>query len=372
MMIKGQSTRRLAGICLVTFLGLLTQYYFVFFAFFLSAVYVLGKMKSRKWKEAAIYSAALFGAVGAMVLAFPACITQLTRTDEFVAAETRNNLSTGGMVATNLISYISSINMDFLGGWIRPVAAGGFMAALFCLGKGWKRARTLRESEIGREENEKNVVGMSRSGGGKWSPEGKAAVALTIVLGLCFFTVSWVAVVPGVRYIYNLYPLLALLAVWWIDRLVTWGLGKGRASSRACVGILAVMVFLFARGYFRGHVQYLYPENEERRELAAAYADKYCLYIDDGENSPLTQDLIELCGFQGVYVMPEEQIGQVREVLEGKEIGDGLVVYVDTNEFWSSGYDGERVMEELMAATGLSEYCHLYSHELSETYFLRR
>ena len=81
--------------------------------------------------------------------------------------------------------------------------------------------------------------------------------------------------------------------------------------------------------------------------------------------------MVELCGFRGVYAMPREGIRQVKEVLKGKDVQGGLIVYVDTNEFWSSGYDGETVMEELREATGFRGYTHLYSHELSETYLLQ-
>ncbi len=360
MWIKGQTLRRLAGICLVTFLGLLTQYYFVFFAFFLSAVYVLGKLKDKRWREAFIYSAALIGAVGAMVLTFPACITQLTRNDEFVAQETRSNLASGAMLATNIISYISCVNMDFLGGWIRPMAVGGFLVFAVCLWKGLKREKTGSGAGQGRVKLCLNVR----------SPEDKAALSLTLALGGAGLAVAWAAVVPGARYIYNLYPVMAVLATGWVSRFVLWCLGKGKEAERMNLALLAALLILFVRGYSQGYVQYLYPENEERIRLAASYQQNYCLYINNGENAPLTQDLIELSAFRGLYAMPKEDIVHVNKILEEKGINSGIVVYVDTNEFWSSGYDGEEVMEELKTLTGYSRYRLLYSHELSETYIL--
>ena len=101
------------------------------------------------------------------------------------------------------------------------------------------------------------------------------------------------------------------------------------------------------------------------------YQDLYCLYIDNYENAPLTQDLVELSKFKGVYVMPQERIWQVQEILEGKDYSNGLIVYVDTNEFWSSGYDGQKVMEQLRAELGAEDFQYLYDNELSETYLLR-
>ena len=124
-------------------------------------------------------------------------------------------------------------------------------------------------------------------------------------------------------------------------------------------------------GFCLGYVRYLYPENEERVRLARQYEDLYCLYINNYENAPLTQDLMELSGFRGVYVMPKEEIERVQELAEGKDWKKGLVVYVDTNDFWSSGYDGTEVMEKLKAETKAREYVYLYAHELSETYLLK-
>lgn len=358
MIRDGQKARWLLGICLATFLGLLTQYYFVFAAFFLSGFYVLWKLGKRRWKEAAVYSAALFGSVGAMVCVFPACITQLTRTDEFVAAETRNNLLGGGVVR-NLVSYISSINMDFFGGWIRGAALVAVATVAVCLWIFFRKRKSAQKEDTGRKSRKDAL-----------RPEDEAALILTLAAGFSFLAVSWIAVVPGVRYIYNLYPLMVTLAVWWVMKFTGWCLGKGKGACRLYAALLLLMAVCYANGYRQGYVQYLYPENEERVRLAAMYRDLDCLYIDNYENAPLTQDLIELSGFRGVYIMPEEQIGQVNQIMEGRDSQKGLIVYVDTNEFWSSGYDAGAVIARLKEETGFGSARKLYSHELSETYIL--
>ena len=350
---EGQSLKRLFLICAVTFSGLLTQYYFVFIAFFLSAVYVLWKLWKRRWKEAAVYSAALLGSVGLMAAAYPACITQLTRTDEFVANETRNNFMNGAVIARNLISYISDINMDFFSGRIRQAAAAAVLTAVWCL---WRRFKKGREKPKGEA--------------GQISCCDRMAAALMLVWVLSFLAVSMAAVVTGVRYIYNLYPLLCILAVWAVRKVTGWGFGKTRALKFVQAGILALVGALYLNGFSRGYVRYLFPENEERVRLAEGYRDLYCLYIDNYENAPLTQDLMELSRFQGLYVMPEEKIEQIQEILKGKDTKDGLVVYVDTSEFWSSGYDSGEVMEKLKEETGAEGYRFLYSNVLSETYVL--
>lgn len=349
---EGQSLKRLFLICAVTFSGLLTQYYFVFIAFFLSAVYVLWKLWKHRWKEAAVYSAALLGSVGLMVAVYPACITQLTRTDEFVANETRNNFMNGAVIARNLISYISDINMDFFSGRIREAAAAAALTAVWCL---WTRLAKGR----GKPKGETSQISCCD----------RMVAALMLVWTLSFLAVSMAAVVTGVRYIYNLYPLFCILAVWAVRKVTGWGF-EGRTLKFVQAGILALMGVLYLNGFSRGYVRYLYPENEERVRLVEEYKDLYCLYIDNYENAPLTQDLMELSKFQGLYVMPEAKIGQIQAILKGKDTKGGLVVYVDTNEFWSSGYDSREVMERLKKETGAEDCRFLYSNGLSETYIL--
>lgn len=351
---EGQSRRRLLSICGVTFLGLMTQYYFVFAAFFLSAVYVLHKLWKRRWKEALVYSGALLGSVALMVAVYPACITHLTRTDEFVAAETRNNFMNGAVTARNLISYISDINIDFFAGRIREGAAAAALVLALCI--------------LGRRRRQKRQEGGC---GGCWACGDSIGLGLAAVWALSFLSVSMAAVVTGVRYIYNLYPLLCVLAVWCVMRITQWGLGGAKGMNLVRGGLLALMAVLFLNGYKLGFVRYLYPENVKRTETAKKYRDLYCLYVDNYENAPLTQDLMELSGFKGVYVMPEEKIGQIGEILEGKDCEEGLIVYVDTNAFWSSGYDGGEVMERLKEAVGAGGYELLYDNILSRTYLLK-
>lgn len=199
----------------------------------------------------------------------------------------------------------------------------------------------------------------------------RLALALAFVWILSFLAVSMAAVVTGARYIYNLYPLFSVLAVWAAGKATGRGLWGSRLEGLLRAAALGAMVFLLWDGARLGHVRYLYPENEERARLAEQYRDRYCLYIDNFENAPLTQDLMELSKFRGLYVMPMERIERVEEILGERDAADGLVVYVDTNAFWSSGYDGREVMERLKDRMGAAGYELLYSNELSETYLLK-
>ena len=351
LLLDGQTAKRLVALAAVTFLGLLTQYYFVFLAFFLSGFYVLWKLYERKWKEAAVFAVVMLGAVGAMVLCFPACIAHLTRPDNFVAEETGRNLTTFAAVPTNLIAFISSINMDFLGGRIRETAAVAAVAFAGGLLYRWRRKKRGGTPVYPADRKTVTVLG------------------LTAACILSFLCIVVVAVVPGARYLYNLYPVMAVLGVWWAVHLTDWCL-CGRKAAPVYAAMLLGMGFLYGTGYGRGCVQYLYPENEARVRAASENSGCYCLYVTDYRNAPLTQDLLELSGYRGIYISSAGHLDRLPVILAEKGTVDSLVVYVDTNDFWSSGYDDARVLEQIKKETGYHESRFLYENELSKAFLL--
>ncbi len=72
-----KSTRLFIGIGMTVTAGLMTQYYFLIFAFFISAVYILWRMYYHRWKEVIEYAVAVLGGVVVELLLFPASVSQI-------------------------------------------------------------------------------------------------------------------------------------------------------------------------------------------------------------------------------------------------------------------------------------------------------
>lgn len=68
----------------------------------------------------------------------------------------------------------------------------------------------------------------------------------------------------------------------------------------------------------------------------------------------------------------QEKLNNVKAVLAEKDLEKGLIVTVDYNEFWGSGYDGEEVVREISSQTGLTVTECLFAQELSVTYLLEK
>ena len=51
---------------------------------------------------------------------------------------------------------------------------------------------------------------------------------------------------------------------------------------------------------------------------------------------------------------------------------DDLIVYIDVDSMWGSGFNPDTMLKELEDETGYAETEHLYRYGLSDTYLLRR
>lgn len=357
-----QRPKELVMLYFATICGILTQYYFVIFAFFLSAAYCLWKMLKKAWKEAFIYGAVMFGSVGSAVLLFPACITQLTRPDEVVAQETRKNIGNLNTFVTNLKSYGYGIHSDFLSGLYLAAFFLVFLAAVAVLCAVFYRAYS---KENGKREEDRC--------GRKEREHDDPAVAAMGVLSFgwigAVLTISAVAVVPSPRYICSLYPLMVLTGVWILRRL--WG--ELLVAADVCLaGIAILFLGLSVLSYQRGFVQYLYPDEPARLAVAEQYDDTPCLYVTNYRMAALTQDLRTLSCYKEFYVTSQENLKNIESILTKGSVGNRLIVTVDNNSFWGSGYDGEEVVREICGPTGFTVKECLFAPELSVTYLLER
>ena len=87
-MYQGPVKRRYyPAVGLILFLGLFTQYFFVFFAFFLSAAYCLRELWKRHFKEFLLYAASAFAGIAVFYICYP-CVTDQLFADKLVSGQT--------------------------------------------------------------------------------------------------------------------------------------------------------------------------------------------------------------------------------------------------------------------------------------------
>ena len=329
---------------LTVFLGLMTQYYFVFYAFFLCAAYVFYALYQKDFRSLLRFALWAFAGVGLLVLAFPACLDQLFA----------DHIVSGGSALANLKNTAQyRPRLSLIADYLRFSGMRGPRYLAMALAA----ALLLLSPRLPRAAREKRLDGRAL-----WVIL-PAYVAGTVVVIL--------SPVVAERYVYNLIPIFVLTLGLGID-LVFRGLGPfpGERLVKPAL-FLAVLAFavLMARTV---QPEYLYTVYQDYDRDMERFQDSPCVYLDDGFHEPLTQDLQQLLYFEDVLVTPSGDSQAVRDYLARYPEAEHCVVFVDIDTFWSSGYDPDTVLPVLLDNSDFSDYELMYWNYLSKAFLLSK
>lgn len=325
------------GVCI--FLGLMTQYYFVFYAFFLCAAYLVYALIKREYT--ALWQFALCAVAGVVLLplVFPSCLRQL-----FADA-----LVSGGSALDNLMAFSQypSRLAYFLGEAHHGLKAAIY-TALACVLALLLLARKLRlQYRLGNLRFESLVV--------------------IVPAFLTFFFVAVISPVAEARYIYNIVPLFALAVgflLYLLDQTIwVYGTERARIIALAAVAALALWEARCAPP------QYLYPEYRDYDAILSEYSSAPCVYYNDDRFEAMTQDLLQLMTFDSVYVLDEEHCTDIEDYVADS---DRFVAYFDISEFWGSGYQPDALIARIASSTDFDHAELLYQNGLSATYLISK
>ena len=317
--------------------GLLTQYYFVFFAFFLCAAYVLRALLKKQYRALAWFiPCALLGALS-LLLVFPAALDHLF-SGELVSGESAaENLRNFAQYPVRLRTFTGFA----LHGLKAAIYTGLAALAAFCFG--FKRLR-------GRD------VSLD------W-------LVFIVPAFLSFVLVAVISPVDEARYIYNLIPafVLAVSFLLYLLEKAFDGAKRPRFSAAVFLAIAALAVWE-ARC---APPDYLYPEHAAYNAALEERSGDPCVFFAEPEWAfvPMTEDLIQLLHFPEVYVTDQASLAPMLDYVGD---ADEVVVYIDVSEFWSSGYDADALLARIRDETGFRRAEELFTTGLSTTYVISR
>ena len=329
---------------LTVFLGLMTQYYFVFYAFFLCAGYVFYALFRKKFKSLALFVVCAFAGVGLLLLCFPACLDQLFAEKLVSGGNALENLRDTAGYAERFTLLIRPLRLKYLKA-ARYTALFLLPALLLCC-RGVLRA--------GREK--RLVIAPT------------ALILLPALIALPLVTV--ISPVIENRYFYNLIPILVLI-VSFLLHLLEEALGErkhGELWKNAAVLAVLALALWEARTI---PPDYLYPQYRDYDAALAPYAAGPCVYMTDDYFAPVTQDLLQLLAFDDVFLTGDADSPALDAYLAAREAAD-CVVFIDVSPFWSSGFDADTMLPALLESTEFSASELLYENELSAAYLLSK
>ena len=325
-------------IALTLLAGLLTQYYFVFYAFFLCAAYVVWALVKKRYKALAWFvPCALVGALS-LLLVFPAALDHLF-SGELVSGESAlDNLK-------NLAQYPARFKVFF------GAARHGLKAAIFTALAALAALFVCR------------VRGRKAEIRGEW---------LVLILP-AFVTLVLVAVISPVdepRYIYNIMPLFVLAVSFLLDLLERACEGV-RYKERAAAAIFLAISALALWEARSAPPDYLYPEHAEYNAVLKEHSASPCVFFAEPEWAfvPMTEDLMQLLIFPEVYVTDQKDLAPMLDYVGD---ADEAVLFIDISKFWSSGYDDAALIRRIAAETDYTKAEQLFTIGLSTTYLISR
>ncbi len=320
--------------------GLITQYYFVFYAFFLCAAYVIYALIKKEYKALAWFvPCALVGALS-LLFVFPACMDHLFADNIVSGGNAMENLLNFAQYPVRLKTFVGFVTHGLKAAIIIALLA---VVALIVYFKKFKAAAKDRQFDL-------------------------RALVLIIPAFIVLVIVALISPVDEPRYIYNLIPAFVLTACLMLH-LLEQTLGSFEREKLIKTAVLLGIMALALWQARCAPPDYLYPEYAEYDAIVAEHSDDKCVYFSDNRFEAITQDLLQLMAFDDFYVSDDTELTGALDYVDG---ADEFVAYVDISVFWSSGYDPDKIISALAEASDYDKAELLYQNGLSATYLISK
>lgn len=360
----------------ITYLGFLTQYYYVIFLFFIGAAFCIYLL----WRDRSIRSCLRYGAsqIIAFVLAYltyPSCLGQMFRGQRGAqATENFRNLSNTAERLRFFYDLLDEYVFGKMLTWVLLLAAILVVAVYAKAGR-----RRLPESDSLKRNGQTSVARQSKQTA-TWR-KGRTDIAYWLLMAAVigyFLTVSKTALLLGDtsnRYQLPVYGVIVLLLFDGICRLgrgcvTAMGAGKNAVRTSRCLGIAAVFGCLIVdiSGLVGDRVVFLYPEDKQQVEFARerAEADTPVVYVyQTGAEWCIWDVTNELLEYPAVYFVSadSEWLIEDERIAEAQE----LVVYL------ADGADADtelgRILGDTPNLTGYKE--QVFEEKYCDVYYVR-
>lgn len=280
---------------LATIAGILSQYYFLFFAFFFCGLICVHFFAKKDWTMLGCYMATEIGAVAAAELLFPRMLVRLLFGDR--GTEALENMLHGTDYVSQLRTVLEVISRELFGGYgavVLAVSTVLLLAAVvkkkdFCLTDGF-------------------------------------ALLLLAVSGGYILAVTKIAPYQVDRYFMCIFPLLILYSVYGVCRGLLVIFRENRAGAAAAAAVLAAFTVFCT---VTGEVSYVYPDGAERAEILEAYDELPVVALNgDYYNDSVLQWAFEFRNFVHVFLCRNNEPADIAIAAEDGMLDGGFLLYV--------------------------------------------
>lgn len=325
----GITKRRMIAVWLILYLGSMTHYYFVVLGFWAAVIFAIQNRREKKG-DVIKYATGCLAAEALFVSTYPYVISQAMGTEtNNVGSEIMKNLFNWRLWIQQTINLVKS-QVEALS--YMKVTSAIIATLLICLTI-FAFVYSIHKHEH-KDEDADITVYISRF-----------MVWLATVYACTFLSISFIGgEYVFLRYIYYIGPSLYILIAYIVRSFCRI---KPQALHFAVIFAIAFAVSNFAYGTFNDMSPYLYREDYKNDMLLKTYHD-YSLIVMTSRNPAVpTGNLTKMMLFERVYISDDVDIlgkNIVGECL-GKE--RECVVYIDTDTYFTDGYDAAEVIDEI-------------------------
>ncbi|MBX9033643.1 glycosyltransferase family 39 protein [Gordonibacter massiliensis (ex Traore et al. 2017)] len=339
--------------------GLMTQYFFVFYTFILSAFYVLYCLWKKRWKDVLTFSIFAFGGVGLFVLAWPACFTHLFGSD-IVSGSTVASNATDPM---SMLYRVKSLLKEMIAQAPAVMAVGMLAFVSVLVGALTQKAKT-----------KERLPGLN------------VAVLVLLPALIACIAIAITSPYDSPRYIYHLVPLLSTTAVVFLFAALeaferkasektsspaptTPPMSKKITHSDSFQNSICLLVILTSFASTLSIApSWLNLECARSKEAISPFKDSPCIYVTDNVNPPATLNLFELAHFDDVLFIDEATAASTTiDYLKRHGQKDDVIVFIAS---YPDAKDENAVLDEMHVVSGKKDHEELYRGDISAAYRL--
>lgn len=349
--------------------GMLTQYYFLIFAFFTCAMFWICLLINKYWKSVIEYSVVILLGLTCSYLIWPEVYNDVF--NGYRGNEAFKNLKDISSLKSAVISYAKIISQDLFGNHlILWFGCAGVMLLIFIVLRfiqitlrknrqnEWEISIQRKKLEITKSKKLEITITVTK--------DIMFLIAILISTAMYLLLIAWIAPfeATATRYIFNVYPIIGLLFVYGVKCMT--GLFSASKIMR-CI-ILAFGFVVITLGYTETGVRCIYVGAEAKLDTIQQYSDLPAITITQGNRRMLScVNCLYYRYSDGVYLLDKDDIEELSDVLAEKK-ADDYILYID-----STIKDIEAELEKVIDLTPMEvNYEFLFTTGVSSVYLIHQ
>lgn len=301
---KTYNTKLLIALGLTTFLGFFTQYYFIIFAAIIGILMFIYLLLSKQFNKLWRYCLAMLSALVAMLLIYPTAYKTILGLNELQIAynHAQHAISALESSDSSLMQFVYFINMEIFGGMLKPLAIILFVITLIAV------VRKLFIIKITGQGI--NIKPAARHKSNLIIRNNIIITALLFTSAVAYVVVvSKISVFKEARYVFCIYPIIAIMATLLIYRVVQ------LISTKKVAGIVTIIstLILLAGQYawflpIGKYPDTMYTADRPLNSYMEANRNNPCIYVyNKGGEWGVTSEDVWLRRCSTVYKVPAKK-----------------------------------------------------------------